>query len=148
VTITVRRARADEAATLTGLVLRAKASWGYDTEFMAARRDELTMTPQKLAEWVVWAAEIDGTLAGMIALGPGDPAEVEEFFVEPAFQRRGVGSALMAELVAAARAAGAQTLEVDADPYAEVIYERLGFETFGRTASGAGRWLPRMRMTL
>jgi len=148
--ITVRRARAEEAEVLTELAMRAKASWGYDAAFMAACRDELTMTPQKLAAWTVWVAEADGAIAGMIALSLDGGADVEDFFVEPRFQGRGVGGALMAELLAAARAAGAQALEVDADPNAEAIYARLGFETFSRSPSGSipGRWLPRMRFTL
>ena len=45
---------------------------------------------------------------------------------------------------------GAKTLEVDADPNAEVIYARLGFRTIGRSPSGSipGRWLPRMALSL
>jgi len=148
--ITVRHARPDEAAALTELAMRAKASWGYDAGFMAACRDELTFTPQKMAAWQVWVAEAGGEIAGMVALSLDRGAEVEDFFVEPAFQGRGVGGALMAELLAAARAAGATVLEVDADPNAEAIYAKLGFETFGRSPSGSipGRWLPRMRMVL
>ena len=149
-TMTVRQARADEAAVLTELAMRAKASWGYDDAFMAACRDELTLTPERMAAWQVWVAEVEGEIAGMVALNLADGAEVEDFFVEPAFQGRGVGGALMAQLLDAARAAGPGTLEVDADPNAEAIYARLGFATFSRSPSGSipGRWLPRMRMDL
>lgn len=145
--ITVRRARPDEAAALTELAMRAKASWGYDDAFMAACRDELTLTPERMAAWTIWVADAGGQIAGMVALSLDDGAEVEDFFVEPAFQGRGVGGALMAELLTAARAAGAEVLEVDADPNAEAIYARLGFATIGRSPSGSipGRWLPRMR---
>jgi GNAT superfamily N-acetyltransferase len=148
--ITVRHARPDEAAALTELAMRAKASWGYDEAFMAACRDELTLTPQQMAAWRIWVAEAGGEIAGMIALSLDGGAEVEDFFVEPAFQGRGVGAALMAELLAAARAAGATVLEVDADPNAEAIYAKLGFETFSRSPSGSipGRWLPRMRRSI
>lgn len=148
--ITVRRARPDEAPVLTALAMRAKASWGYDAAFMAACRDELTLTPAKIAAWQVWVAEAGGHIAGMVALNLDHGAEVEDFFVEPAFQGRGVGRALMTELLAAARAAGASGLEVDADPNAEAIYAKLGFETFSRSPSGSipGRWLPRMRLSL
>jgi GNAT superfamily N-acetyltransferase len=148
--ITVRPARADEAAALTELALRAKASWGYDEAFMAASREDLTLTPERMEAWTVWIAEADGQLAGMIALSLDGGAEVETFFVEPRFQGRGVGATLMAELLAAARGAGVEVLEVDADPNAEPIYARFGFETFGRSPSGAipGRFLPRMRLRL
>ena len=148
--ITVRAARADEADALTELAMRAKASWGYDAAFMAACREELTFTPGKMAGLQVWIAEVGGEAAGMIALSLKAGGEVDAFFVEPAFQGRGVGAALMAELLAAARAAGAEVLEVDADPNSEAIYAKLGFETFSRSPSGSipGRWLPRMRLRL
>ena len=148
--ISVRSARNDEAEALTELAMRAKASWGYDDAFMAACREELTLTPAKLAAWRVWVAEADGAVAGMVALNLDDGAEVEDFFVEPAFQGRGVGGALMATLFDAARAAGATMLEVDADPNAEAIYAKLGFTTFTKSPSGSipGRWLPRMRLVL
>jgi GNAT superfamily N-acetyltransferase len=148
--VEVRTARPEEAQALSELAMRAKASWGYDAAFMAACRDELTLTPQKLAAWRVWVAETGGRLAGMIALSEGDVAEVEDFFVEPVFQGRGVGRALMDVLICAARSARLETLEVDADPNAEHVYARLGFETVGRSPSGSipGRWLPRMRLVL
>lgn len=148
--VTVRAAAAAEAGALTELAMRAKASWGYDAAFMAACRDDLTLTPERMTAWTVWVAEADGRMAGMIALSLMAGAEVEFFFVEPAFQGRGVGGALMATLLKAAQAAGASVLEVDADPNAEAIYARLGFETVGRSPSGsiAGRWLPRMRLVL
>src|SRR5687768_4428349 len=53
--VLVRRARADEAEALTELTMRAKASWGYDAAFMAACREELTLTPETFAAWTVWA---------------------------------------------------------------------------------------------
>lgn len=148
--ITIRRARADEAGALTQLALRAKASWGYDAAFMEACREELTLTPAKMAVWQVWVAEAGERIAGMIALNLERGAEVEDFFVDPTFQGRGVGGALIATLLQATRAAGATVLEVDADPNAEAIYAKLGFQTFARSPSGSipGRWLPRMRMQL
>jgi GNAT superfamily N-acetyltransferase len=146
----VRKARSEEADVLTDLAMRAKASWGYDAAFMAACRDELTMTAARMAAWQVWVAEADGAVAGMIALNLQDGAEVEDFFVAPAFQGRGVGGALMGTLLEACRAAGVATLEVDADPNPEAIYARLGFRTTGRSPSGSipGRWLPRMARAL
>lgn len=146
----IRAARPEEAEALTELAIRAKASWGYDAAFMVACRAELTMTPERLAAWRVWVAEADGEIVGMIALSLDDGAEVEDFFVEPAFQGHGVGGALMAALLDACRATGVQALMVEADPNAEAIYARLGFVIVGRSPSGSipGRTLPRMRLDL
>lgn len=149
--IVVRAARPEEVSALTELAMRSKASWGYDAAFMAACREELTFTPEKMAAWTVWVAELDGRLAGMAALSlDGDVAELEDFFVEPELQGRGVGRALMDTFLAEARFRGARTAGLDADPFAEPIYARLGFTTVGRSPSASipGRWLPRMQMRL
>jgi len=148
--IVVRKAVWEDADVLTDLAMRAKASWGYDEAFMEACREELTMTPARMAAWQVWVAETDGEAAGMIALNLTQGAEVEDFFVEAGLQGQGVGRALMDVLLEACRTAGVTTLEVDADPNAEGIYAKLGFSTVGRSPSGSipGRWLPRMRRDL
>jgi GNAT superfamily N-acetyltransferase len=147
----VRRARPDEAAILTDLAMRGKATWGYDQAFMDACRKELTITPELMAAWRFWVAEVDGEVAGMIALDlEGGGAVLEDFFVEPRFQRRGVGAALMAVLLQACGDAQVPAVELDADPNAEDIYLRMGFTTIGRSPSGSipGRTLPRMRLVL
>ena len=149
--VTIREARTEECEALTALALSAKASWGYDAAFMAACRAELTITAQSLADWRVWVAD-DGTrVAGMIALSakPGH-AELEDFFVAPDTQGRGVGRALMDAFLAECSARGLSRVEVDADPNAEPIYARLGFRTIGRSPSGSipGRFLPRMARDL
>jgi GNAT superfamily N-acetyltransferase len=145
--VSVRRARPDEAAALTELSMRAKASWGYDEAFMAQCRAELTLTTERMAAWTVWVAELDGRLAGMIALAPeGAEAELEDFMVEPEFQGQGVGRGLMDAFLAECRRLGLATVGLDADPNAEPIYEKLGFSTVGQSPSQSipGRMLPRM----
>jgi GNAT superfamily N-acetyltransferase len=151
--ITIRQARLDEAEQLTELALRSKASWGYSEEFMAACRDELTFTAAKLAAWDVWVAVVNERLAGMLALRfepEAAKAEIEDFFVEPALQGRGIGAALAAAALAACRLKGVQLVSVDADPNAEAIYRRFGFRSTSRSPSGSipGRTLPRMELQL
>jgi GNAT superfamily N-acetyltransferase len=149
--VIVRAARPEEAEGLTALALRSKASWGYSDAFMDACRAELTLTPEKMAAWQVWVAEEGDVIAGMVVLRlEGATAELEDLFVDPAFQKTGVGSALLDVLIAACRAAGATTVGLDADPNAESIYARLGFHTVGRSPSGSipGRTLPRMELRL
>jgi GNAT superfamily N-acetyltransferase len=150
-TFAIRAPRADEAGALTELAMRAKASWGYDREFLQACRAELTVTAEKLAGWRFWVADADGHLAGMIALSDSeDHAEVEDFFVAPEAQGEGIGRALMDAFQDECRARGYARIGVDADPNAEAIYLRLGFHTVGRSPSGSipGRWLPRMERRL
>jgi predicted N-acetyltransferase YhbS len=57
---------------------------------------------------------------------------------------RGVGRALLRDAVDRARLAGARTLHIEADPYAEAFYLRFGARRVGEVPSGslAGRMLP------
>jgi GNAT superfamily N-acetyltransferase len=145
--VSVRIARSEDAARLTDLAMRAKASWGYDAAFMEQCRAELTLTAEKMDSWTVWVAEHDGRLAGMIALATdGARAELEDFMVEPSLQGLGVGRALMDALLAECRRLGLESVGLDADPNTEPIYQKLGFSMVGRSPSRSipGRMLPRM----
>jgi GNAT superfamily N-acetyltransferase len=149
--IIIRPARPAEADDLTGIALRAKASWGYSEAFMAACQAELTITPARVQQGGIWVAEIDGRLAGFVG-GTFRETEacVDPLFVDTPYQGRGVGQALMRTLLDACRARGVSLIDVDADPNAEAIYRRWGFETVGRVPSGSipGRYLPRMQLRL
>ena len=82
--ISLRPARPDEAAFLTQLCLRSKASWGYDEEFMATCRFEATVTPEMVATSSVMVAEINGRVTGVAQLIVCDfVAELDKLFVEP-----------------------------------------------------------------
>jgi GNAT superfamily N-acetyltransferase len=147
----VRLARSSEADALTKLAMAAKASWGYSDAFMESCRAELTITPAKMAAWSVWVAQLDATICGLIALnvaGTKGNAELEDFFVHPSYQGRGIGRALMSIVLRMCLARSVRVLRVDADPNAENIYQKFGFATVGRSPSRSisGRTLPRMEL--
>jgi N-acetylglutamate synthase-like GNAT family acetyltransferase len=111
------------------------------------------MTQAKLASWTVWVAQSDQTICGMIALNlkPGsDMAEIEDFFVDPNFHGRGVGTTLMFTLLETCLSCRVKAVGLDADPNAEGVYLRLGFTAVGRSPSRSipGRMLPRMELRL
>jgi GNAT superfamily N-acetyltransferase len=125
--ISIRAARPDEAAFLTQLCLRSKASWGYDEEFMATCRFETTLTPDMVATSCVVVAEVDARVTGMAQLIVRDSvAELDKLFVEPDSHRLGVGRVLLNWARAEASGAGTTALIVDADPYAAEFYRRCG----------------------
>ena len=151
--LVVRLAEPSEAEVLTRLAMTAKASWGYSDAFMEACRAELTMTPTKMSAWTVRVADIDGTIYGMIAVNFGRAsgnAELEDFFVDPIYQGRGVGWALISVVFKTCQSRSVRALGVDADPNAEKIYRRFGFATVGRAPSRSipGRTLPRMEFRI
>jgi GNAT superfamily N-acetyltransferase len=149
--ISIRAARPDEAAFLTQLCLRSKASWGYDEEFMAACRFELTLTSDMVAASCVVVAEVDARVAGVAQLIVRDSvAELDKLFVEPDSHRLGVGRALLNWAQAEASGAGATALIVDADPYAAEFYRHCGAVDVGLLPSHLfpGRFLPRLEFPL
>lgn len=150
---TIRPARPVEARAITELVMRSKAHWGYDQAFMAACRDELTVTAEQVAGGMAWVAVSDppGTLVGFCQVTGAPPeGELSMLFVDPGHMGRGVGRALLEWASTAAGAAGFAILMLDSDPDAEPFYRRMGAELVGRSPSGSisGRMLPRMRLAL
>ena len=149
--VIVRKARPGEAAALSELAMRSKASNGYDAAFMEACRAELTYTPATIATGETWAAERAGVVEGFFDIRLEDGvAEVYAMFVEPGLKRGGVGLALWTRLEACARAMGARCVGLDADPAAVAFYQAMGCVITGRSPSGSipGRLLPRMEKLL
>ncbi|WP_398468767.1 GNAT family N-acetyltransferase [Tardiphaga sp.] len=149
--LTLRAARPDEAGALTELCMRSKAVWGYDAAFMAACRDELTITSAMMARTILRIAESEGRMIGMVQLDlAGAVAVLDKLYVDPAALRSGAGRALLQWAMTAAREAGAGTMAIDADPGAAAFYRRMGAVDDGEAPSGSipGRMLPRLVLPL
>ena len=58
--VVIRPARPQEAAALTNLAHRAKASWGYPTEWLAEWGPLLTFTPDSIGAHTTLVAELVG----------------------------------------------------------------------------------------
>lgn len=146
----IRRATPTDAIALTDLIFRSKASNGYDAAFMESCREELRVTVGKLNAAEYWVADRN-SLAGCVALViNGAVAEVENFFVDPNYQRQGIGRKLWDIAKARAAEAGCDRMVLDADPEAVPFYEAMGFKTIGESPSGSipGRMLPLMQLQL
>jgi len=150
--IKIRKARPEDVKDLTELSIRSKRSNGYDEAFMAACREELTVTEDHLADGEYWVAE-SGVVCGCACLTAdpnGRSAEIQTFFIDPDWQRQGIGRLLWRKLIERARAKELAELHLDADPFAVPFYEALGFGVIGETPSGsiAGRSLPHMTLAI
>lgn len=147
-TLTIRRARPEEAAELTRLIWLSKKSNGYDDAFMARCADELSVSAEDITENLIWVAE-QGGLLGCVTLkveGADGAGEISSFFIHPDSKRQGVGKALWHTVKEAAENAGVTQLTLDSDPAAVPFYEAIGFRVIGQTPSGSipGRVLPKM----
>lgn len=145
----IRRAGPDEAEALTALARRAKAHWPYSHALLATFAAEIALTPLDIERDEVWVLDADRPV-GFHRVVAGEPAILEDLWVDPVVIGRGHGRALWSHAVAVACATGARALELDADPHAIGFYERMGAIRIGDTPSAVvpGRMLPRMRIDL
>ena len=144
----IRPVLPDECDTLSELAQASKAHWGYDDDFMNLCRDELKVTPEKIARFRMRVAQAGREIAGFSATRYHDgAADVEEFFVSPRYIGTGIGHRLMQDMLDHARRHGVHRVTVEADPNATGFYEREGFSVCGEAPSGSvpGRKLPLMR---
>ncbi|GEC06375.1 N-acetyltransferase [Streptomyces spinoverrucosus] len=149
--VLIRPARTTEAEALSDLALRSKAHWGYDTEFLEACRDELTVEASEVAYRRATVAERDGRILGFTTLEGKPPTGVlGMMFVEPQVIGQGIGRLLFEHTMAAGRALGFAQVTIDAHPNAEPFYRAMGAVRTGNVPSGsiAGRLLPRMVVTI
>ena len=115
---------------------------------MALARTALEVRPEQIELGDVWVATAaDGSIAGMVALGPSeqpDTLDLDKLFVEPQRVRSGVGRALLAYAIDEARRRDAKRLTILSDPYAAGFYERNGARLIGEVPSDAipGRSVP------
>lgn len=143
--VRIRPARPDEWEHLSGLALRSKGYWGYDDAFLEACRDELTISPQRLAVETVLVAETDSAVVGFASVvADSDPAELLDLFVEPGHIGTGVGVSLWRYAIDAADRKGAHRLRIEADPNAEAWYRKQGAVRIKEAPSCSipGRFLP------
>jgi len=147
----LRTAQVSEADMLTDLCLRSKAVWGYDEAFMEACRAELTIAARDFERSQIEVAVEGERIIGMALLAQhGRIADIDKLFIDPGALRSGAGRALFAWCVETARAAGAVSLTVVADPDAAGFYRRMGMSEDGKEPSGSipGRMLPKFSMGL
>ena len=140
-----------ELEDLSALQMRSKAHWGYDAAFMAACKEELTLTPADLSDTALVVAAVDGTMAGVAQVGPrGQDADLLALFIDPPYMGMGLGKELFHWSVTAARRFSRDRLLIDADPDAAAFYEKMGAHRIGTTPSASipGRVLPLLEYRL
>jgi GNAT superfamily N-acetyltransferase len=124
----IRPARPDEAAAISALAMRSKASNGYTDEQMEVFRRELALDPGDIrAHRAHVLVEEERIVAFYTLTARGDgAAELEHLFVEPARFGRGLGSALFRHACALARGEGFARVVIQSDPSAAGFYAALG----------------------
>lgn len=144
-TTILRSPVSSECESLSQLCLRSKAHWGYDMSFMAACKEELTLTDTVLQTSELIVADKDGAICGMAQLDPSPPEGVlEKLFVDPDAIGTGIGKLLFRWAVVRARELNLRRFTIDGDPNAVPFYLHMGAVQIGSSPSGSipGRMLP------
>ena len=126
--------------------MRSKAYWGYDAEFMARCREELTVHEELFTDSSTFVAEADSKVVGFYTVEATDEGRMELsfLFVEPEAIGRGHGRALIEHAKEFVRSQGATTLQIQSDPHAATFYMAAGGRLVGTRSSTSipGRTLP------
>ena len=143
----LRTAVADDLPVLRDVFRRASLGNPGDAEMLLAHPEVLVLPDTEvLAGRSRVAVTDEGTVVGFATvLGSGPVRELEDLFVDPDAQRRGIGGALVADAVARASADGATRLEVTGNPHAARFYAKVGFHRVGEVRTELG---PGIRMHL
>ncbi|MBV8516623.1 MAG: GNAT family N-acetyltransferase [Acidobacteria bacterium] len=130
--IAIRRAVGSDAPRATELARLAKAHWGYPADWLAAWRDDLSLSPDDIERHETFVAELNGEVVGVCQLQQaGGPSMLEHVWVDPRCHGQGVGRALVTH--AQGRASG--PIAIVADPNAERFYLKLGARRVGDVAA-------------
>jgi putative acetyltransferase len=129
--IAIRSYRVSDCQVLADVFKRAvreTAAHDYSlAQVLAWAPDERDMIKfaARLVAKPTFVAEIEGRIAGFTDLD--DRGHIDMMFVDPDFQRKGVGSALLDFVIARARDGGMSRLFSDVSITARPLFERSGF---------------------
>ncbi len=126
-----RKARPDEAESLTRLVMEAKAHWGYSAEQLEAWRPSLTVTAEHLRSQPAFVLEADSVVGFYSLRVVDDTCELDNLWVVPSEVGRGHGRELLTHATNLARSMGLSAILIDADPNAEYFYVHCGATVMG-----------------
>jgi ribosomal protein S18 acetylase RimI-like enzyme len=136
----IRPAVPSDLPTLSRIFREAALSNDGDRPDLLAHPEVLVFGPEGVDEGRTRVAVgPDGVLVGFVTeLIAAGILEVEDLFVDPAFQRQGAAQQLIADLAVSARERGFRRLEVVGNQHALEFYRQAGFIQDGEARTQFG----------
>ncbi len=147
----LRKPNTGELAFINAMIMRSKAHWGYDQEFLDRCRDELAFTTERLASERVRVTGEPGLVTGTVEISlDGQTANIGMLFVDPKAIGSGAGRVLYEWALNFAKEHKAGHMMIESDPFAQGFYEKMGAVVVGKVPSGSipGRFLPLLQHEL
>jgi GNAT superfamily N-acetyltransferase len=149
VDVLIRPARPDEGELLREIAIASKQYWGYETEDVVRWAAQGDFSPAGLVAKEFFVADANGAAVAFASLIAGEPAVLDDLWVEPEWIGKGVGTRLFRAVAEYAAELGSSRLEWEAEPHAVGFYERLGARYLRDSGpSEWGRILPVMGIEL
>jgi GNAT superfamily N-acetyltransferase len=128
-TVLIRAARPADLAALRDVYRRSSLSNDGDRPGLLAHPEYLEFSGLAVREGRTRVAVAGDRVVGFATwlAAAGDVVEVEDLFVDPDWMRRGVGRALVNDLIAIVRDAGFRRAEVTGNQHALAFYQSVGF---------------------
>jgi GNAT superfamily N-acetyltransferase len=146
--LTIRTGVDADLAELQRIYRAASLSNDGDAPALLAQPEFLVFTGDGLASGrtliAVAAGPGGGTVTGFATTADASPpdeaagAELEDLFVDPGWQRRGIARHLVQQIVIVAREAGHRRLWVTGNTHALAFYRAVGFIRTGHVATTLG----------
>ena len=150
--LTLERARAEHAKSLTRIAIEAKRHWGYSETWIQIWIPQLTISLEYILANETWLASINDEPSAFYSLKlDGGTWWLNHLWVRPGAMGQGVGATLFRHARRRARLAGASVLRVESDPHAQSFYEKMGAVKVGEhrgEVDGQLRVLPIMEINL
>jgi GNAT superfamily N-acetyltransferase len=130
-------------------MIRSKAHWGFDDDFMSQFAGVISMSPASVANADVWILEEFGSIIGFYALVPqGDECVLDDLWLLPEHIGGGLGRVMFEHAAQRARELGAAVMKWEAEPFAVGFYTHMGGRVVGEKVSELGRTTPIMAYEL
>jgi GNAT superfamily N-acetyltransferase len=124
----IRTAGPGDMSALRDVFRRSSLSNDGDRANLLAHPDVLELSDLAVREGRTRAAVAGDRIAGFATwLRTGNVVEIEDLFVDPDRMRRGIGRALVLDLIAIAHGHGVRRVEVTANQHALAFYQKAGF---------------------
>lgn len=136
---------------MSEIALCSKAYWGYDSDFIEACRDALTISEKHISSNLVYVLEDSSKIIGFFSLTINNVKnELDSLFIKPEYIGKGYGRLLWNSIIRIAKEAGITEFTIDADPNAEEFYIKMGAIRIGEVNSTVfvNRTLPLLKVTL